>query len=69
MEKVVLNVAGMSCGGCADSVKAALLALPGVRSVEVGLAEGRVIVERDAGQPAIEALAEAVSDAGFDVIG
>ncbi|KZE31670.1 copper chaperone [Crenobacter luteus] len=69
MEKVVLKVAGMSCGGCVDSVKAALLALPGVRSVEVELAEGRVVVERDTGLPALETLAEAIGDAGFDVIG
>lgn len=69
MEKIVLQVVGMTCGGCASSVRDVLMALDGVNSVEVDLHGGKVTVERGAGQPSNEALVEAIEDAGFDVIG
>ncbi|MBI3144571.1 MAG: heavy-metal-associated domain-containing protein [Pseudogulbenkiania sp.] len=69
MEKIILHVEGMTCGGCANSIKNALGVLEGVRQVEVDLTSGRVEVLCDAGMPTRDILAEAVSDAGFDVVG
>ena len=69
MEKVVLQVSGMTCGGCVKSVRDVLLELDGVMSVEVDLHAGKVTVERGAGQPSTEEMVESIEDAGFDVIG
>lgn len=69
MEKIILRVEGMTCNGCANSIKNALGGLEGVRQVEVDLANGRVEVLCDAGMPTRGMLAEVVSDAGYDVIG
>lgn len=69
MEKIVLQVSGMTCGSCVKSVREALLELEGVASVEVDLHAGKVTVERGAGQPSTEELVDSIEDVGFDVIG
>lgn len=42
MEKII-NITGMGCEGCAEKVKKALEALPGVDSVKVELSAKRAI--------------------------
>ena len=66
METVVLNVGGMTCGGCVLSVEKALLAVPGVTEVGVSLAkkEAKVTGER----LNTRRLQMALEDAGYDVI-
>ena len=43
--KKIINITGMACAGCANKVKKALEAVPGVRSVDVELAAKRAIVD------------------------
>jgi copper chaperone CopZ len=47
METTTLIADGIKCGGCANSVKSTVSALPGVVSVEVVVPEKRVIVTHD----------------------
>lgn len=61
----VLKVAGMSCGGCAANVESILKALPGVESAAVDLGTGRAAVTYRSGETGPEALAEALSGAGY----
>ena len=42
--RTALSVSGMTCGGCAGSVKRALSAVPGVTAVDVDLGGGRAVV-------------------------
>lgn len=44
MQKII-NITGMACAGCAAKVKKALEAVPGVKSVNVELAEKRAVVD------------------------
>jgi copper chaperone len=67
MEKT-LNVRGMTCGHCKASVTEALRKLPGVTSVDVDLATGRVTVVFDDQRLAEPQLREAVEATGFDVV-
>ncbi|MDB5294606.1 MAG: merR1 [Phycisphaerales bacterium] len=64
MEKVKLDVRGMSCGGCVRHVTQALAAVPGtcVGEVKIGLAT----VEIDPQATSREALFAAVRKAGFE---
>ncbi len=57
-----MQVAGMTCGGCARKLERHLLDLPGVEGVEVSLAEGRV---RVTGRVPLGQLEETVRAAGF----
>jgi copper chaperone CopZ len=63
MNPLVLHINGMSCGHCLHAVSSALAKLPGVvvKTVRIGRAE----VEFDPAQVSPEAIASAVSEAGY----
>lgn len=67
MEKIVLNVEGMSCSHCENRVKKALTALDGVAAVAVDLASKKVTVDYDAGKVAQPQMKAAIEDAGYTV--
>ena len=47
MQTTTVTAGGIVCGGCANSVKKALLAVPGVSDVTVEVSEKRVTVSHD----------------------
>lgn len=67
METIELNVGGMTCGGCENSVRNAILRLPGVLSVTADHATGRVIVDAENAMEKATITA-AVEDAGYEVV-
>ncbi|QSX08083.1 heavy-metal-associated domain-containing protein [Alkalibacter rhizosphaerae] len=67
MEKVILNVEGMSCSHCVAAVTKAVSALEGVANVEVSLENKTATVEYEA--PAtVDAMKAAIEDQGYDVV-
>jgi copper chaperone len=67
MEKVTLNVSGMSCGHCEKAVKGALMELDGVANVVVHLTDGKVDVEFEPSKVSVKQLKEAIEEQGYDV--
>lgn len=67
MENITLNVQGMTCGGCVNSVKRVLSPIPGVSQVDVVLETGKVSVSYDAAQASPTQFKEAIRDAGYQV--
>ena len=65
MQTLRLNITGMACGGCANTVKQALLALEGVSAAEVLHAEARASVIFDPHNLTPEQIAAAVNVAGY----
>jgi len=65
MDSIKLGIDGMSCGGCVLSVEKALGRVPGVKKVVVSLDAKEAVVEGDKLERQI--LADAVTDAGYDV--
>lgn len=61
---VALNVSGMHCGGCANSVHTALMAVPGVAGAQVDLQTGVVQVAYDAAKTTPDKLVAAVAALG-----
>jgi copper chaperone len=61
-----LRVDGMTCGGCAASVKRALQALDAKANVDVDLADKRVRIDTIA---QLDAVTSAIEDAGYEVLG
>ncbi|MGH7556223.1 MAG: heavy-metal-associated domain-containing protein [Gemmatimonadota bacterium] len=64
MARYDLEVEGMTCEHCAEKVRRALVGVEGVREAKVSLDEGRAQV-RTSGPTTIDALAEAVREAGY----
>lgn len=67
MEKVTLNVSGMSCGHCVKAVEGSVGKLEGVNSVKVNLDAATVDVEFDSDSVTLEAIKETIDDQGYDV--
>jgi len=66
-EVITLNVEGMSCSHCENSVKKAVGALDGVASVEVDLKDKKVTIEFDSEKVSIDKIKDAIEDQGYDV--
>jgi copper chaperone CopZ len=66
--RVNITVTGMTCEHCVRSVTEELEALDGVRSVEVTLSSGLVILTSDRELTCAE-IAAAVDEAGYALVG
>ena len=64
MEQMSIRIAGMSCGGCVNSVRNALTRLPGVQVREVDIGSTRVAYDPNVTSP--ESVRRAIVDAGFE---
>ncbi len=67
MKNVKLNVEGMHCGGCSSRLERVLNSLEGVESANVSLEEKIANVNYNEEEVSIEAIKEAIVDAGFEV--
>jgi len=65
MKNVKLNVQGMSCGHCVNSIEAAVQSLGA--SAKVDLANNSVTVNYDESKVSLESIKEAIEEQGYDV--
>lgn len=66
MANTTLQVKGMSCGHCVNSVEKALTGIGASGSVD--LAGGKVAVQYDESKVTLEAIKEAIEEQGYDVV-
>ena len=62
----IINIDGMTCGGCVASVHKATDGIDGVETISVDLANNLATVTFDDTKTTIEEIATAIDDAGFD---
>ena len=67
MEKVTLNVEGMSCGHCVKAVEGSVGALNGVSTVKVDLEDKKVDVEFNQDEVTLDVIKETIDDQGYEV--
>lgn len=67
MEKVTLNVQGMSCDHCVKAVEGSVGELNGVSSVKVNLKANTVDVEYNNQEVSLDKIKETIDDQGYDV--
>jgi copper chaperone CopZ len=67
-QTVQLDISGMTCEGCAQNVKNALVGVPGVVDAEVSYEKGKAVVKLSGSQADQEKLANAVQKAGYKVV-
>ncbi|HMN05250.1 MAG TPA: heavy-metal-associated domain-containing protein [Flavobacteriales bacterium] len=64
-EQLHFTTTGISCGGCANSVRAILDRLPGVVHVDVDVEGGTADVEIERGSLTVDQLNKALEPAGY----
>lgn len=64
---ISLNVEGMSCSHCENSVKKSVGALNGVEKVEVDLKGKKVTVDFDSEKVQLQNIKNTIEDQGYDV--
>lgn len=62
-----IDIRGMTCQGCVQSVTRVLRAIPGVMDVDVSLEHRQATVRFEAGQVPSGAFRKAIEQAGFEV--
>ncbi|MSO96970.1 MAG: heavy-metal-associated domain-containing protein [Rhodospirillaceae bacterium] len=67
MNKIVIPVEGMTCGGCVKSVERTLIHQAGVSTAKASMEDKRVTVEFDASAINQAQLEQAIRKAGFTV--
>uniref|UniRef100_A0A8C3YCJ1 Copper-transporting ATPase 1 n=1 Tax=Catagonus wagneri TaxID=51154 RepID=A0A8C3YCJ1_9CETA len=65
-QEVVINIDGMTCNSCVQSIEGVISKKPGVKSIRISLANGKGTVEYDPLLTSPETLKEAIEDLGFD---
>ncbi len=66
-ESASINVTGMKCGGCENTIKSKLSEIAGVLTVNASHQAKRVDVEFDPEQIDLEEIEDAIMEAGFSV--
>ncbi|XP_069842350.1 copper-transporting ATPase 1 isoform X2 [Dendropsophus ebraccatus] len=62
----VVNIEGMTCNSCVQSIEGFISQKPGVKSISVSLANKNGTIEYDPGVTSPEAIRAAIEDMGFD---
>ncbi|MCM3746496.1 copper ion binding protein [Paenibacillus pasadenensis] len=66
MKTEVLQVKGMSCGHCVNSVETAVKQAGG--SAKVDLATGKVTVDFDEAKQSLQTIKDAIEEQGYDIV-
>ncbi|MFD2531388.1 heavy-metal-associated domain-containing protein [Gracilimonas halophila] len=69
MKTLVLNIEGMGCSGCVNTVENTLAALPGVKTAIANLEKGIAEVNFDEKEVNEEHFKKAVEEAGYTMTG
>ena len=68
MSSQTIQVRGMSCSHCSQTILCALEAMPGVSKVSVSLEQGEVVVDFDDTQADTQTISAKIIEIGFEVV-
>ncbi len=68
METEIVKIKGMTCMGCANSVKNLLEKIPGVDNADVSLEQKQATVRYNATTTDVNQFKNAIEDAGFEIV-
>ncbi|ESS73414.1 copper chaperone [Methyloglobulus morosus KoM1] len=69
IESASLTVTGMKCGGCENNVTTKLMSIGGVKSAIASSKDKEVNVEFEPDKTDLTAIAKAIVEAGYTVVG
>ena len=68
MEKIILNVEGMSCGHCENAVQNAVRELTGIKEVKADAQKKQAVVEYDSSLTTTAEIKAKIEEQGFEVV-
>lgn len=68
METEIVKIKGMTCMGCANSVKNLLEKIPGVDNADVSLEQKQATVRYNPATTDVNQFKNAIEDAGFEIV-
>jgi copper chaperone len=68
MEKIILNIEGMSCNHCVKAVNDTLMAIDGVKKVIVSLSNKTAEIEFDPSKTSVSEFEKAIEEQGYDIV-
>jgi copper chaperone CopZ len=68
MDRIEINVKGMTCDGCAKSIESALTSRLGVQGANANLETGIVTIEFEPEHIQPPSLVDTIENAGFDIV-
>lgn len=69
IKTVELQVEGMTCTGCENTIQKSVGSLPGVKTVKADHVAGNAVITYDSASVSMEAMTKAVTDKGYEVTG
>ncbi|HRY98492.1 MAG TPA: cation transporter [Bacteroidales bacterium] len=69
VKTLVLDVQGMTCNGCENTVQESVSSLAGITEVKASHTDSVAIVSFDPGQTSVEDIQEAITKVGYEVTG
>lgn len=67
MQAITMKINGMTCMGCANSVKNVLEKIPGVVKAEVSLEQEQVTIQYESEKANMDQFKQVIEEAGFSV--
>lgn len=67
MQTTILNINGMTCMGCVNSIKNVVEKISGVNGVDISLENNQVKIQYDPEKANINQFKETIVEAGFEV--
>ncbi|WLV25196.1 copper chaperone CopZ [Aciduricibacillus chroicocephali] len=68
MQQITLNVQGMSCGHCVNSIENSVGEVTGVDNVTVVLEQGKVDVVFDENKTSVKEITDVIEEQGYEVV-
>jgi copper chaperone len=67
MKTMTVNIEGMCCGGCVNSVQTVLKGMDSISSAVASIGKKNVTIEYETSEPSIDSLREAIASVGYKV--
>ncbi len=68
MSSQTIQVRGMSCDHCSQTIHRALKAMPGISKVSVSLEKGEVVIDFDDTQTNTQTISAKIAQIGFEAV-
>ena len=68
IKRTAIKIGGMHCAGCVNAIQGYVLDLPGIKKIEVNLANEKATLEYDQSKVRLDTIEKAIEEVGYKVV-